>query len=91
MIKLFRIVGYLEGTSYILLLFVAVPVKYYADNPQLVKLLGMPHGLLFVTYVAMTIINSRVFKWSTIKTFQILISSIIPFGTYYIDKKYFRN
>ena len=91
MINLFRIVGYLEGASYILLLFVAVPVKYYADNPQLVKLLGMPHGLLFVTYVVMSIINSRVFKWSTSKTFQILISSIIPFGTYYIDKKYFRK
>lgn len=91
MINLFRIVGYLEGASYILLLFVAVPVKYYADNPQLVKLLGMPHGLLFVTYVVMSIINSRVFKWSASKTFQILISSIIPFGTYYIDKKYFRK
>jgi integral membrane protein len=91
MIKLFRIVGYLEGTSYVLLLFVAVPIKYYADDPQLVKLLGMPHGLLFVTYVIMSIINSRIFNWSDNKTFQILISSILPFGTYYIDKKYFRN
>ena len=110
MIKLFRIVGYLEGTSYVLLLFVAVPIKYYADDPQLVKLLGMPHGLLFVTYVVLSIINSRILKWNAIakypyiqmewtaesfkeasKTFQILISSILPFGTYYIDKKYFRN
>jgi integral membrane protein len=91
MIKIFRVISFLEGTSYILLLFVAVPLKYYADNPQLVKLLGMPHGLLFVTYVIMSIINSRLFKWNASKTFQILISSILPFGTYYIDRKYFRN
>jgi len=89
MIKLLRIVGYLEGTSYILLLFVAVPIKHYADDPQLVKLLGMPHGLLFISYIIITIINSRSFKWGRNKTFQIMISSIVPFGTYYIDKKYF--
>ena len=108
MIKIFRVISFLEGTSYILLLFVAVPLKYYADNPQLVELLGMPHGLLFVTYVVLSISNSRIFKWSVTtrfpyiqmewtaesfkeasKTFQILIASLLPFGTYYIDKKYF--
>jgi len=42
----FRVVSFLEGTSYLLLLFVAVPIKYWMDDPQYVKLLGMPHGLL---------------------------------------------
>jgi len=51
MIKVLRVISYLEGISYILLLFIAVPIKYYANDPSLVKLLGMPHGLLFVAYV----------------------------------------
>ena len=51
MIRSFQIVCYLEGLSYILLLFIGVPLKYYGNNEILVKLLGMPHGILFVAYV----------------------------------------
>ena len=91
MIKTFRIISYLEGISYILLLFIAVPVKYYANDPSLVKLLGMPHGLLFVAYVILSLINSKKYKWNFIKTLVVLISSIIPLGTFYIDYKYFKT
>ena len=90
MIKVFRIISYLEGISYILLLFIAVPIKYYANDPSLVKLLGMPHGLLFVAYVMLSLVNSKKYNWSFIKTVVVLISSIIPFGTFYVDYKYFK-
>ena len=53
----FRVVSFLEGTSYLLLLFVAVPVKYWMNDPQYVKLLGMPHGLLFVGYILLLFIE----------------------------------
>ena len=91
MIKTLRVISYLEGISYILLLFIAVPIKYYADDPSLVKLLGMPHGLLFVAFVVLSLINSKKYKWSFIKTLVVLISSIVPFGTFYVDYKYFKN
>ena len=55
MIKILRVISYLEGISYILLLFIAVPIKYYANDPSLVKLLGMPHGLLFVAFVIVSL------------------------------------
>ena len=51
MIKLFRLTALLEGISYILLLFIAVPIKYFLDDPTYVKLLGMPHGILFIAYI----------------------------------------
>ncbi|MAU36189.1 MAG: hypothetical protein CMD14_02315 [Flavobacteriales bacterium] len=51
---LFRVVAFLEGVSYILLLFVAVPLKYWGNNDQYVQLLEMPHGLLFVAYLIST-------------------------------------
>ena len=91
MIKTFRVISYLEGISYILLLFIAVPIKYYANDPSLVKLLGMPHGLLFVAYVILSLVNSKEYKWNFKKTLVVLISSIIPFGTFYVDYKYLKT
>jgi|TARA_B110000238_G_scaffold83018_1_gene91393 integral membrane protein len=86
----FRVVSFLEGTSYLLLLFVAVPIKYWMNDPQYVKLLGMPHGLLFVGYLAVAFLLKSEMKWS-IKNFSvILLASILPFGTFYVDKKYLR-
>ena len=87
----FRVVSILEGVSYILLLFIATPIKYLADDPSYVKLLGMPHGLLFVLYVVLALLIKNSLKWDK-KTFLIVLTaSIIPFGTFYIDKKYLRN
>lgn len=89
--KVFRIVSFLEGTSYLLLLFVATPIKYLLDDPQYVKLLGMPHGLLFVAYIVLAYLIKDEMKWNG-KTFGIvLLASIIPFGTFYVDKKYLRD
>ncbi|MFY0629105.1 MAG: DUF3817 domain-containing protein [Flavobacteriaceae bacterium] len=87
----FRVVSFLEGTSYLLLLFVATPIKYLLDDPQYVKILGMPHGLLFVAYIVLAYLIKDEMKWNG-KTFGIvLLASIIPFGTFYVDKKYLRD
>ena len=50
-IKTLRLVGLLEGISFLLLLFIAMPVKYMMDNPILVKYIGMGHGVLFVLFL----------------------------------------
>lgn len=87
----FRVVSFLEGTSYLLLLFIAVPIKYWMNDPQYVKLLGMPHGLLFVGYIVLAFLLRSELNWN-IKTFvAVLLASILPFGTFYVDKKYLRN
>ena len=88
MIKAFKIVSYLEGISYLLLLFVGVPLKYVWQNEILVKKLGMPHGLLFIAYIFMAIVVRQMLKWDAKITFIVLIASIIPFGTFYVDRKY---
>ena len=91
MIKVLRVISYLEGISYILLLFIAVPIKYYANDPSIVKLLGMPHGLLFVAYVILSLVSSKEYRWNSKKTLIVLISSVIPFGTFYVDYKYLKT
>ena len=91
MTTIFRIVAFLEGLSYLLLLFIAVPVKYINGDPQYVKLLGMPHGLLFVAYIVLAIWIKPDFKWTNKKFLIILLASIIPFGTFYIERKYLKR
>ena len=88
--KIFRIVSILEGVSYLLLLFIATPIKHFLGNEMFVKMLGMPHGLLFVVYVILAIMLKYELGWESKKFFIILIASVIPFGTFYIDKKYLR-
>ncbi|MDX1277226.1 DUF3817 domain-containing protein [Oceanihabitans sediminis] len=89
--NIFRLIAFLEGVSYILLLFIATPIKYLQGNPEYVKMLGMPHGLLFVAYVVLAIVVGMERKWDTKTMFIVLIASILPFGTFYIDKKYLKN
>ena len=91
MIKTFRLISILEGLSYILLLFIAVPIKYFGENEIFVKTLGMPHGILFIGYIILAIMIKYELEWKS-KTFLIVLAaSVIPFGTFYIDKKYLRN
>ena len=87
----FRIVAFLEGVSYLLLLFLAVPIKYNMGDPTYVKLLGMPHGLLFIAYLALSYLLKDEQKWERKSYLIILAASVIPFGAFYIDKKYLRK
>ncbi len=89
--RTFRVISFLEGVSYILLLFIAVPIKYLGNDESYVKLLGMPHGLLFVLYLAWAFLLRKSEQWNSGVFFRILLASILPFGTFYIDKKYLRS
>lgn len=88
LLSIFRIIALLEGVSYILLLFVATPIKYFADNPTYVRLLGMPHGLLFIVYIAIAVVLKPEQQWNKRTFLVILAASLIPFGTFYVDKKF---
>ena len=91
LINIFRIIAFLEGISYILLLGIAVPIKYVLDNDTYVKLLGMPHGILFIAYLILAVMVGSKLKWDTRTFMYVFLASIIPFGTFYIDKKYLKQ
>ncbi len=91
MLPLFRIIAFLEGVSYILLLFIATPIKYLSDDPQYVKMLGMPHGILFIAYIILAIVISKKMEWSNSTLAKVLLASIIPFGTFYVEYHYLKK
>jgi integral membrane protein len=86
-IKTLRTVGVLEGISFLLLLFVAMPMKYMFDNPILVKYVGMGHGVLFVLFLVVLFVVCEKQKWSLSMFLMGLIASIVPFGPFIFDLK----
>ena len=81
-----RIVGFLEGVSLLLLLGIAVPLKYIYGNPALVKSVGLVHGILFVFFVLNALMVGIAQNWKFFTTLKVMASSLVPFGTFYIDK-----
>lgn len=88
MLNLFKVTSFLEGLSYILLLFVGVPLKYMGNNDLLVKFLGMPHGLLFVAYILIALLIRKRMNWDAITLGIVMVASLLPFGTFYVNKKF---
>ncbi|PIZ06237.1 MAG: hypothetical protein COY57_03080 [Flavobacteriales bacterium CG_4_10_14_0_8_um_filter_32_5] len=91
LITALRIIAFLEGISYLVLLCIAMPLKYFYNQPQAVKTVGMAHGVLFVLYVVLLLFVHVELKWKLTTTFWAFIASLIPFGTFYADVKWFRK
>jgi integral membrane protein len=90
MLKFFKLIALLEGTSLLLLLGFAMPMKYFFQEPIFVKTIGMAHGILFIAYLILAVMQKIASNWS-LKTLAIVsIASVLPFGTFYVDKKYLK-
>ncbi len=90
MITSFRFISYLEGISYLLILFVTMPLKYMFESPEPNKIIGMAHGVLFLLYIVFAIMVKFEKQWNTKTLAIVLLCSIVPFGTFWMDKKYLR-
>ncbi|MEO5890463.1 MAG: DUF3817 domain-containing protein [Ferruginibacter sp.] len=82
----FRLVAFLEGCSY-LLFAITMPLKYMLGMPKPNYVVGMIHGVLFLLYLVLLLQVSIQYKWSLKKIFLAFIASLIPFGTFYANKK----
>lgn len=89
--NIFRVISVLEGVSYLLLLFIATPIKHFQGDESYVKMLGMPHGILFMLYIIIAIMLKKEMNWSNKTLGIVLLCSILPFGTFYMDKKYLQK
>ena len=79
-------VGIAEGISFIVLLIIAMPLKYIAGMPTPVRIVGMLHGILFVWYSIVLLQATLTYKWPIKKAFIGFGLSFLPFGTFYLDK-----
>jgi integral membrane protein len=84
-----RIIALLEGVSFLLLMFIAVPLKYVGGYEHATQEIGMAHGLLFILYIFLVIPVQSEFKWNKRTTFLVLLASVLPFGTFVADARIF--
>ncbi len=90
MIRLLRIVSIVEATSY-LLLVVATIVKYTADNERGVTAIGPVHGVLFLVYAALVVINANDLRWNWQRVVAALFLGSIPFGGFWVERTWLRD
>ncbi|MFN2260873.1 MAG: DUF3817 domain-containing protein [Psychroflexus sp.] len=87
-VRLFRWISTLEAISFLLLLFIAMPLKYIWDMPEYVRIVGMAHGILFILYLIGGYWMFEKLNWSVKILFIVFLSSILPFGPFIVEKKY---
>lgn len=84
--SLFLQIGKIEGYSYLLLLFVAMPLKYFFDKPDWVRVVGMLHGILFIAFMLLLAMMFFSKKLNFKKSFIAFLLSLIPFGTFFLRR-----
>lgn len=89
-IKWFRILAILEGTSLLILMFIAMPLKRMMGMPEAVRIVGGIHGMLFLMYFYTLLTIWMSHKWPLKKAFTAFIMASIPFGTFWFEKKYLK-
>lgn len=91
MLKLFRLTAILEGLSYLALFAFSMPLKYWAGIPEYNIYIGYAHGALFLLYIGLAVVCFVEYKWSWSLFIKILLASLLPFGTFYIEENYLRS
>jgi integral membrane protein len=87
----FRTIAFVEGLSYLALLFIAMPLKYYADLPLAVRVVGMAHGLLFIAYAVLVALLLARGTFSFVRAAWAMLMSLLPFGTFVLERQLARD
>lgn len=87
-VTLFKWISILEGVSFLVLLLIAMPLKYIWDQPETVEVVGMIHGVLFVIYILGALLLFRPLSWDYKTLLLVCVSSVLPLGPFYVEKKY---
>jgi integral membrane protein len=83
--------GWAEGISFLVLLGIAMPMKYMMDMPMPVRIVGMIHGVLFILFAVMIIKATREYKWPLKFGVIAFLLSFLPFGTFFLHKVFKQN
>jgi integral membrane protein len=87
-IRQLRAIGFAEAVSYLLLLGVAMPLKYLAGMPLAVRYVGWAHGVLFMLYVGAVAAVAYTHRWRAGQTLKALVASVLPFGPFVLDREW---
>jgi integral membrane protein len=80
-----RMIGLIEGISFLVLLGIAMPLKHFAEKPEAVRIVGWMHGILFIGFLVALMLARDAMRWSFRWTGLVLLAALLPFGPFVID------
>jgi integral membrane protein len=87
LLKRLRLVGRLEAVSFLLLLGVAMPLKYLLDVPFATKVVGWGHGVLFMVYCVLVLQAAAEYRFKHTLTAGLVVAALLPFGPFFAEKR----
>ena len=91
LLQALRAIGYAEGSSFLLLLGVAMPLKYLVGQPLMVRYVGWAHGVLFMLYVGAVVGVALARDWPMGRVLKALVASVVPFGPFVLEREWRRE
>lgn len=82
-----RIIGLIEGVSFLVLLLIAMPLKYLGDMPMAVKIVGWAHGVLFIGFAVLLVMAMWLARWKLSRGALFFVAALVPFGPFLVDKR----
>lgn len=83
----FRVMAWLTGAMLLVLVFVAMPMKYIGDDPTLVRIVGVAHGWLYVVYLITALTLAYQARWRPVRTVLVLLAGTVPFASFVAERK----
>lgn len=86
-LRRYRIMAWIVGVGLLVLVLVAMPLKYFGDNDTVVGIVGPIHGFLYMAYVVLTFDLARRAKWSFVRMVLVMLAGTIPFLSFWVERK----
>lgn len=83
----YRVMAWVVGCWLLLLVLVAMPLKYGFDSPGMVKVVGPVHGFLYMAYLVVTLDLARRFHWSPVRTVGVMLAGTVPFLSFVVERR----
>jgi integral membrane protein len=83
----YRVMAYVTGTMLLVLVFIAMPIKYLGHNESVITVVGPLHGVLYMVYVVFAFDLAVRAKWSLLRTVLMLAAGAVPFLSFYVERK----
>jgi integral membrane protein len=87
----FRVLAYVVGVVLIVLMLVAVPLRYLADRPHLSETISPVHGFLYLVYLCVTVDIARRRGWSLLRTVGVMLAGTVPFLSFFVERRVTRD
>jgi len=83
----YRVAAWVTGIGLVILVFVAMPLKYFFGQPLLVAIVGMAHGFLYMAYIVITLLLAERCRWRPLDALVILVAGTIPLASFFAERR----